>query len=184
MFIVLFGAPGVGKGTQAEILSAKLNIAHFSTGDAFRAAIKNETEVGLLAKQYVDAGKLVPDEVVTKIVAEALSEEKFSNGALLDGYPRTTTQATSLDELLHGKGQSIEAVVNISVERDAIIERLLARGRKDDTQEIIANRLDVYLSETAPVLQYYKGKQDLLREVDGNKSIQEVTAAILDTLHS
>lgn len=182
MFIVLFGAPGVGKGTQAEVLSEKLNLAHFSTGDAFRAAIKNETEVGLLAKQYVDDGKLVPDEVVTRVVAEALSDEKFANGALLDGYPRTKTQAESLDELLESKGSSISAVVNISVEREAIIERLLARGRKDDTQEIIANRLDVYLSETEPVLHYYSNKNGLLREVDGNKSISEVSDAILTAL--
>ena len=178
MIILLFGAPGVGKGTQAEILANKLNIAHLSTGDAFRTAIKNETPVGKLAKSYVDAGDLVPDEVVARIVEEAMDAESFSNGAILDGFPRTRPQAEALQEILDRKGLTIRRVVNLDVDDATIMQRLLMRGRKDDTEEVIANRLDVYRQETAPLLEYY-GQGNLLVTVDGIGDIDDVNRRIL-----
>jgi len=181
MIIILFGAPGVGKGTQAEILAQKLNIAHLSTGDAFRAAIKNETEVGKLAKGYVDAGDLVPDDVVARIVEEAMEGPSFANGAILDGFPRTQPQADALQDILDRKGLTIRKVVNLDVDDRTIMQRLLMRGRKDDTEEVIANRLDVYRQETAPLLDYY-GQRDLLVTVNGIGEVNDVSDRILATL--
>lgn len=178
MIIILFGAPGVGKGTQAAILAEKLSIAHLSTGDAFRAAIKNQTEVGKLAKGYVDAGDLVPDEVVARIVDEAMNDASFANGAILDGFPRTQAQADALAGMLSARGLSVHRVVNIDVDDATIIERLLARGRADDTREIIENRLGVYRQETAPLLDYYTAQGNLVT-VDGVGEVEQVNQRIL-----
>jgi adenylate kinase len=182
MILVLFGAPGVGKGTQAVILAEKLGIAHLSTGDAFRAAIKNQTAVGILAKEYVDAGKLVPDEVVTRIVEEAMSGEQFADGCILDGFPRTRAQADALDQLLAKKGLSIGRVVNLEVDDETIIARLLQRGRADDTEAIIRDRLNVYNNETAPLLEYYEEK-GLLFSVNGIGDVEEVSMRVLVALN-
>lgn len=182
MILVLFGAPGVGKGTQAVILAEKLGIAHLSTGDAFRAAIKNQTAVGMLAKEYVDAGKLVPDEVVTRIVEEAMSGTQFADGCILDGFPRTRAQADALDQLLAKKGLSIGRVVNLEVDDETIIARLLQRGRADDTEAIIRDRLNVYNNETAPLLEYY-GEKGLLHSVNGIGDVEEVSARVLVALN-
>ena len=182
MILVLFGAPGVGKGTQAVILAEKLGIAHLSTGDAFRAAIKNQTAVGMLAKEYVDAGKLVPDEVVTRIVEEAMSGTQFADGCILDGFPRTRAQADALDQLLAKKGLSIGRVVNLEVDDETIISRLLQRGRADDTEAIIRDRLNVYNNETAPLLEYY-GEKGLLRSVNGIGDVEEVSSRVLVALN-
>ena len=181
MIIILFGAPGVGKGTQAEILADKLNIAHLSTGDAFRAAIKNETEVGKLAKSFVDAGDLVPDDVVARIVEEAMEGPEFEKGAILDGFPRTKPQAQALDEILKRKEMELTKVVNLDVDDSTIMQRLLARGRKDDTEAVIANRLDVYRAETAPLLDYYSSDGQLVT-LNGIGEVQEVNQRILDSL--
>ncbi|MFN4907764.1 MAG: adenylate kinase [Bacteroidota bacterium] len=182
MILVLFGAPGVGKGTQAVILAEKLGIAHLSTGDAFRAAIKNQTAVGMLAKEYVDSGKLVPDEVVTRIVEEAMSGTQFADGCILDGFPRTRAQADALDQLLAKKGLSIGRVVNLEVDDETIIARLLQRGRADDTEAIIRDRLNVYNNETAPLLEYY-GEKGLLRSVNGIGDVEEVSSRVLVALN-
>lgn len=182
MIIILFGAPGVGKGTQAAILASKLQIAHLSTGDAFRAAIKNETEVGKLAKGYVDAGHLVPDDVVARIVEEAMMAPEFDRGAILDGFPRTRAQADALGALLHRKGLGVDRVVNIDVDDATITERLLSRGRADDTAEVIAHRLDVYRQETAPLLDYYAKPDGLLVTIDGLGDVEDVNQRILDLL--
>jgi len=181
MIIILFGAPGVGKGTQAAILADKLSIAHLSTGDAFRAAIKNQTEVGKLAKGYVDAGDLVPDDVVARIVDEAMNDASFANGAILDGFPRTQAQADALAGMLSARGLSVHRVVNIDVDDATIIERLLARGRADDTREIIENRLSVYRQETAPLLDYYTAQGNLVT-VDGVGEVEQVNQRILGTI--
>jgi adenylate kinase len=181
MILVLFGAPGVGKGTQAAILAEKLGIAHLSTGDAFRAAIKNQTPVGLLAKEYVDSGKLVPDDVVARIVEEAMGGEQFAAGCILDGFPRTRAQADALDLLLTAKGLTITRVVNLEVDDETIIARLLQRGRADDQEDIIRNRLNVYNDETAPLLEYYQAKS-LLTSVDGIGNVDEVTQRVLTAL--
>ncbi|MCX6141567.1 MAG: adenylate kinase [Candidatus Kapabacteria bacterium] len=181
MIIILFGAPGVGKGTQAVILAEKLGVAHLSTGDAFRAAIKSQTPVGQLAKEYVDAGKLVPDHIVALIVEEAMSAKAFANGCILDGFPRTKAQAEALETMLESTGQEINSVVNINVDDSTIITRLLQRGRADDAEDIIRHRLTVYTDETAPLLQFYADK-GLLTSVDGIGEVETVNQRILDAL--
>lgn len=178
MIIILFGAPGVGKGTQATILAEKLGIAHLSTGDAFRSAIKNGTAVGKLAKGFVDAGKLVPDEIAARIVKEAMEAPSFKNGCILDGFPRTRAQAETLKTILEAHGQKINRVVNITVDDESIIARLLQRGRADDDETIVRHRLDVYRNETAPLLDYYGGSERLV-SVDGIGSVHEVNERIL-----
>lgn len=183
MIIILFGAPGVGKGTQAVILAEKLGVAHLSTGDAFRAAIKNQTPVGVLAKEYVDAGKLVPDEIVARIVEEAMEGESFAQGCILDGFPRTRPQADALDSMLSAKGLKISSVVNLNVDDATIIARLLQRGRADDSESIIRHRLDIYNDETAPLLQFYADK-GLLTSVDGIGEVETVNERILASIAS
>ncbi len=181
MIVVLFGAPGVGKGTQAVILAQKLGIAHLSTGDAFRSAIKNQTPVGMLAKGYVDAGDLVPDDVVARIVEEAMNGDEFANGCILDGFPRTRAQADALQALLATKGQAVDKVVNLEVDDETIIARLLQRGRADDQEDIIRNRLSVYNAETAPLLEYY-GNLGLLTSIDGIGEVEVVSGRIVNVL--
>lgn len=181
MVIVLFGAPGVGKGTQAEILSDKLGIAHMSTGAAFRSAIQEKTAVGILAQEYVSQGKLVPDEIVAKIVEEALAKPEFAKGCILDGFPRTRAQAEALDAMLAASGRGIDHVVNIEVDPETIINRLLQRGRQDDQEDVIRHRLDIYTSETAPLLDFY-GSKGTLTSVHGVGSVDEVNDRILAVL--
>lgn len=171
----------MGKGTQAAILAEKLGVAHLSTGDAFRKAIKNSTPIGLLAKGFVDAGALVPDDVVARIVEETLSDPSFSNGVILDGFPRTKPQAEALNELLDAKGLEIGKVVNICVDHATIAERLLLRGRADDSREVIDYRLNVYQQETEPLLQYYEDIGKIV-SVDGLGSVEDVNSAILAAL--
>ncbi len=174
MVIILFGAPGVGKGTQAVLLAERLNIAHLSTGDALRQAIKNGTEVGKLAKRYVDAGDLVPDEVVTRIVEETLALPQYGAGVILDGFPRSVAQAEALDTILAQHKKEITHVINIGVDNEEIISRLLMRGRKDDTEQIIRHRMNVYSTETAPLLDYYGRLNGTLKHIDGNADVEEV----------
>jgi adenylate kinase len=181
MIIILFGAPGVGKGTQATILAEKLGVAHLSTGDAFRSAIKNQTEVGKIAKGFVDAGDLVPDEIVARIVEEAMADASFSNGCILDGFPRTRAQADALAGMLTAQGRTVHRVVNLEVDDANIISRLLMRGRADDTQEVIQNRLDVYRQETAPLLEYYGAAGNLV-SVNGVGSVEEISDRILEAI--
>jgi adenylate kinase len=183
MIILLFGAPGVGKGTQAQILAQNLGIAHLSTGDAFRTAIKAETEVGKLAKRYVDNGDLVPDDVTARIVQEAMQHPSFERGCILDGFPRTQNQAHALSTMLAEMQREISCVVNLDVDDATIIERLLARGRNDDTEEVIHNRLAVYRQETAPLVDLYTA-QGLLVHVDGVGSVDEVAHRILGVVNT
>ncbi len=181
MIIILFGAPGVGKGTQAVILAEKLGVAHLSTGDAFRSAIKGGTAIGLKAKEYVEAGKLVPDEVVAGIVEEAMGHPSFADGCILDGFPRTRAQADALEVMLAEKGRSVTSVVNLAVDDATIVSRLLQRGRADDQEDIIRHRLEIYNDETAPLLSFYADR-GVLTSVDGVGEIEEVSARILDAI--
>lgn len=174
MVIILFGAPGVGKGTQAALLAERMNLAHLSTGDAFRNAIATGTEVGKLAKAYVDAGDLVPDDIVTRIVEETLDLPQYTSSVILDGFPRSVAQAEALEVLVAKHNKNIQHVVNISVEGEQIIQRLLQRGRKDDTEEIIRHRMSVYDNETAPLLDFYSRRNGVLKNVDGNADVEEV----------
>lgn len=181
MIIVLFGAPGVGKGTQAALLAERKNIPHLSTGEALRQAIAAQTELGRIAKQIVESGQLVSDEIVTGIVKEAMSKPEYSVGCIFDGFPRNQSQAEALDSILTGIGKEIDSVINIKVANDEIVGRMLKRGRKDDEESVIRHRLDVYNNQTAPLLDYYT-KSGKLISIDGNADVEEVYARIENIL--
>jgi adenylate kinase len=151
--IVLLGPPGAGKGTQAEKLAEKLGIPQISTGELFRQNIGDGTKLGLEAKRYLDAGDLVPAELTNQLVDDRLDHADAANGFILDGYPRSVEQATALHEMLERRGTDIDAVVEFRVSEDELFERLKARGRADDTEDVIRNRMKVYRDETAPLLE-------------------------------
>lgn len=179
--LVLVGPPGAGKGTQADTLSKKLSVPHISTGDLFRAHVAEHTPLGEEAQRYLDSGDLVPDTVTNEMVRERLAEADTANGFLLDGFPRNTKQAEVLSQLLAESGQKLDAVVQLDVPEDVVVERLLSRGRKDDTEEVIRRRQQVYVSETAPLLDHY---QDILLKVDGVGEVDEVAGRVLDALRA
>ena len=207
MNLVLFGAPGAGKGTQAKFIIDKYGIPQISTGDILRAAIANQTKLGLEAKSFMDAGKLVPDEVVNGLVAERLAQPDCEKGFIMDGFPRTVVQAKTLDEILAKLGQKIEKVIALNVPDSDIIERITGRRtskltgkiyhikfnppvdekeedlvqRADDTKEVVVKRLETYHSQTAPVLDYYK-EQNKVTEIDGTRSLDEITKDIFNIL--
>ncbi len=180
--VVFLGPPGAGKGTQAVRIAEKYNVPHISTGDILRAAVKEGTELGKVAKEYMDKGELVPDEIIIGIIRERLSQEDVKrNGFLLDGFPRTLPQAEALDKLLEELGMPLDKVIYLNVDDEEIVKRLLARGRADDTEEIIRNRLKVYREQTAPLIDYYTAK-GLLVEINGVGDINEITKKIEETL--
>lgn len=212
MNILFMGPPGAGKGTQAERIIAEFNIPHISTGDAFRLAMKQGTPIGLQAKEYIDKGLLVPDEITNGIVKERLSQPDCEKGFLLDGFPRTLQQAEALEVMLNELGRKIDHVVNLSVDRSFLLARLTGRRicktcgatyhvmfnppktegicdkdggelyqRSDDSEEQVGTRLDEYTSKTAPLLNYYADK-GTLRDVNGERDIDVVTADIIKTL--
>ncbi|MDZ7808507.1 MAG: adenylate kinase [Gracilimonas sp.] len=175
MNIILFGPPGAGKGTQAKKLQDEFNIPQLSTGDIFRAAIKNETPLGVKVKSILDNGELVPDETVVDLVADELSKEKYEDGYILDGFPRTVAQAQAFDEFLKENDDTLDAFIFLSVPEEELVKRILSRGegRTDDTEEKVKTRLEVYLKETKPVLDHYQ-KQDKVQEVNGLGTIDEI----------
>jgi len=206
------GPPGAGKGTQAERIVEAFGIPHISTGDAFRLAMSQGTPLGVQAKSFVDQGLLVPDEITNGIVKERLEKPDCDKGFLLDGFPRTIAQAEALDTMLSSMGKQIDHVINLKVDRGLLLDRLTGRRickscgatyhvlfnppkqegvcdkcsgelyqRSDDTEEKVGTRLDEYTNKTAPLLEYYANK-GLLREVDGQQDIDEVTAAIASLL--
>jgi adenylate kinase len=168
--ILLLGAPGAGKGTQAEALIERLGVPHISTGDMLRAAVAAETPIGLQAKALMDAGKLVGDDVVIGIAGERLQAEDAKKGFILDGFPRTHAQAQALEGLLSGLGTPLECCLALTVDEDAVVQRLLARagieGRADDNEETIRDRMRVYHEQTSPLLDFYR-ERGLLAEVSG-----------------
>lgn len=184
MRIVIFGPPGAGKGTQAKLISEEYEIPHLSTGEIFRSAIKNKTRLGKEVKSILDAGDLVPDDKVVALVEEELKDSKYDDGYILDGFPRTVPQAEAFDEILDNKNKSLDAFLQLQVPEEELIERILSRGenRSDDTPEKVKNRLQVYWEETQPVLKHYK-KQDIVKEVNGVGSINEIFDRIKDTLN-
>ncbi len=181
--LILFGPPGSGKGTQAASLSSCLQVPHISTGELLRAAVANNTSLGKDAKAYLDRGELVPDAVVIDMIRERLSQGDTQSGWLLDGFPRNLPQADALDALLAEIGQEYEHVVNLQVPEDVLVARMMDRGRKDDTEKVIRRRLQVYQTQTAPLIQFY-GDRDRLVNINGNQTVDTVTANIKDTLSS
>ncbi|HEX9980837.1 MAG TPA: adenylate kinase [Flavobacterium sp.] len=184
--IVLFGKPGAGKGTQAEFLKEKYKLVHLSTGDIFRFNIKNQTELGALAKSYMDKGDLVPDEVTTKMLKDAVNSNEGAKGFLFDGYPRTLSQAQALDEFLESKGSKVTATIALEADNEILVQRLLERGktsgRPDDMdEEKIRNRYNEYNEKTAPLINYYTN-QNKFHPVNGIGSIAEITQRLSDVI--
>ncbi|MBX9471851.1 adenylate kinase [Microcella sp.] len=179
--LLLIGPPGAGKGTQAQRLSEALGVPAISTGDIFREHLRNETELGLKAKAYMDAGDNVPDSLTNDLVRDRLSQPDAAEGFLLDGYPRTTDQVRALDEFLAQHDTSMDAVVELVAEPDIVVERLkkraLDQGRADDDEAVVRHRLEVYARQTAPLIDVYD-QRGLLAKVDGIGEIAEVTARI------
>lgn len=207
MNIVLLGAPGAGKGTQAAKLVEDKGLCHISTGDILREAVKNETELGLKAKAYMDAGDLVPDELIIDLMRERINQPDTSKGVILDGFPRTTTQAVALDTMLKELNRPLDHALLVDVDPEVIVKRLTSRRmckecgaigtaadgdkckkcggemyqRDDDNEATVRNRLEVYAKSTAPLIDYYKGS-DLLITVDGDRDVDEVYADVLAAL--
>ena len=185
MKLLIMGPPGVGKGTQADRIKDKLKILHLSTGDILRAEVEAKSVIGMDAKLYIDLGKLVPDYILIEIVKERISKDDCENGYLLDGFPRTLPQAEGLDEMMHSIGHDLECAISLTADEDELVERLIKRGkelgRSDDTPEVIRNRQKIYWEQTAPLLDFYRGK-GILKEVDGLGEIPEITERILDVL--
>jgi len=188
MRLLLLGPPGAGKGTQAKRLSARLGVPAISTGDIFRANIAGGTALGERARSYTRAGKLVPDEVTNDMVKDRLTQHDTENGFLLDGYPRNAAQVEALDAILAGMDTGLDAVVQLTADTDELVGRLLKRaeieGREDDTEDVIRHRQEVYLSETAPLVDIYSAR-GLLVAVDGMGDVDTVTdrlAAALSAL--
>ena len=206
MNIVLLGAPGAGKGTQAQKLVEEFGVAHISTGDLLRAAVKAGTKLGVEAKGYMDNGQLVPDKLVVDLVTERLDADDAQKGFILDGFPRNTAQAVTLDSALAEMGRSLDAALLVDVKPDVIVKRLSSRRtckecgytapagvdscpscggemyqRDDDKPETIQKRLDVYENQAAPLVEYYRGKE-LLKFVDGDRPVDEVYADVKELL--
>ena len=180
MRIILFGPPGCGKGTQAAFISKALSIPHLSTGDMLRSAVSSKSEIGLKAKEIMEKGGLVSDEIVFSIVQERVANSDCKNGFILDGFPRTVNQAERLDLLL-SENQKIDCVLRIKVDEEEIIKRLIDRGRNDDKPEIIKNRFKSYNAETQPLIPFYEIR-GILFNVDGMQEIEKVSEDIKKVL--
>lgn len=183
MKLIIFGPPGAGKGTQAKKISNSYDIEHVSTGDIFRTAIKNETELGQKVQSILDAGDLVPDELVVKLIKEELQKPAYEEGYILDGFPRTVPQAEAFDEFLDAQDSQVDAFLELQVPEEELVRRILSRGegRSDDTEEKVKKRLNVYREETEPVKTYYQ-QQNLVYPIDGVGSIDEIFERIQQTL--
>ena len=188
MRIILLGPPGVGKGTQAVLLAAKMEVPHISTGEILRAAVAQKTELGTRCQAYMDRGELVPDQLVVDLVRERISRQDCAKGFLLDGFPRTVPQAEALDRALKDLGISDVKVVELTVDEEILFERIKKRkdsgqGRSDDNAETLARRLQVYWQETAPVTKYYENHGKVIG-IESLGPVEEVNARIVTALQS
>jgi adenylate kinase len=185
MRLIIMGPPGAGKGTQAKFIAEHFGIPAISTGDIFRANVSQGTPLGVEAASYLDKGEYVPDSVTNLMVRNRIDEPDAANGFLLDGYPRTLAQVEELDGMIKFTGHALDAVVVLTVDKDEIVQRLLQRadveGRADDTEDVIRRRQEVYLEETAPLIEVYKGR-GLVHEIDGMGDVDDVTKRIFDEL--
>ena len=183
--IVIFGAPGSGKGTQSERIVEKYGINHISTGDVLRAEIKNGTELGKTAKGYIDQGQLIPDELMIDILASVFDSFKDSKGVIFDGFPRTIAQAEALKKMLAERGQDVSVMVDLEVPEDELMVRLIKRGkdsgRADDNEETIKNRLHVYHSQTAPLIDWYKNEKKY-QHINGLGTMEGIFAEICEAI--
>jgi adenylate kinase len=179
------GPPGAGKGTQAKFVADHFKIPAISTGDIFRANVSQGTPLGLEAQRYMDAGEYVPDEITNKMVRNRIDEPDAEPGFLLDGYPRTVAQVEELDGMISFTGHRLDAVVSLTVDDDAVVQRLLARaaieGRADDTEDVIRRRQELYAEQTAPLIEVYRSR-GILIEIDGMGEVHEVTKRIFEAL--
>lgn len=185
MNIVLFGPPGSGKGTHSIKLVERYNLVHLSTGDIFRSQIQNQTDLGLKAKEYMDHGHLVPDEIVIDMLFSVMHQNKDAKGFVFDGFPRTIVQAEKFDEMLNANGTPLNYVISLEVNDQELIKRLVKRGlesgRSDDTEEVIVKRLEVYNLQTRPLLEYYNNKK-LVKEIHGIGTVEEIFTTIISFL--
>ncbi len=185
MRIVLLGAPGSGKGTQAALLQERLKLPHISTGALLRAAVKKKTPLGLQAKELLAHGELMPDEVMLTLIEERLGKPDVKRGFLLDGYPRNLAQAEALDELLERIGLPVDEAVQIDIDPERILNRIVKRakeqGRSDDSEEVFRHRMEVYEEQTAPVVDYY-AERGLLTRILGQGSVDDVHRLLLSVL--
>lgn len=181
MYLIILGPPGAGKGTQSILIAQELGLKHLSTGEILRKAVTEGTPLGLKAKEVMDAGNLVSDDIMVGIIKEAISADDAKNGFILDGFPRTIEQARELDKIMESLGYDSVRVINITLDDNELIRRMLGRGRVDDTEETIKNRLNVYKAQTAPVKEHYSSKSAVF-DIYGIGSINEINGKILEVL--
>lgn len=175
--LIFVGPPGAGKGTQSKFLANAHNIPHISTGDILREAVAAQSPLGVKAKDYMDRGELVPDQLVIDLIRERLGKPDAQSGWILDGFPRNVAQAEFLDKLLDELSQGCDRVINFDVPDEVLVDRMLNRGRKDDNEETIRRRLEVYREQTAPLIGHYESSQRLVT-IDGNQSMEEVAESL------
>lgn len=175
--LIFVGPPGAGKGTQAKVLADSHHIPHISTGDILREAVAEKTALGVKAQEYMDRGELVPDQLVIDLIRERLGKSDAQSGWILDGFPRNVAQAEFLDKLLDELSQGCDRVINFDVPDEILVDRMLNRGRKDDNEDTIRRRLEVYREQTAPLIDYYESREKMVT-VDGDKSMEEVSQAL------
>ena len=186
MNLLIMGPPGVGKGTQAKIICKKLNIIHISTGEILRNEIRQNTKIGLIAKSFINIGKLAPDDIILDIIDDNIKNENYIRGYLLDGFPRTIAQAQGFDKILKKREETLTMVINLTANTNELINRIIKRGkdfgRSDDILEIIKERQKIYLDQTAPLIEYYN-KKNILKNINGIGKINEITNRILKILN-
>lgn len=181
MYLIILGPPGAGKGTQSVLIAQKLGLKHLSTGEILRKAVTDGTPLGLKAKEVMDRGNLVSDDIMIGIIRDAISADDAKNGFILDGFPRTLEQAKELDKIMDELGYTSARVINITLDDNELVRRMLGRGRVDDTEETIKNRLEVYKNQTAPVKEHYS-KISAVFDIYGIGSISEINDKILEVL--